>query len=117
MVPDLDPRDPSRKLREHSWGETHLTNGVANSRSVRIVGCRSEAGAAEDSSDSSDQQPQQARAATMSHNMGVDLAFLAGRRQGEADALARERMRSDLVASECVRIDGEIGGYGCSVFV
>lgn len=110
--------DSSRKLRKHSWGETHLTNGVANSRSVRIVGCRSEAGTAEDSSsDSSDQQQQQARAATTSHSMGVALAFLAGRRPGEADALAKERMRSDLVASECVRVDGEIGGYGCSVFV
>ena len=63
--------DSSRKLREHSWGENHLTSGVANSRSVRIVGCRSEAGTAEDSSsDSSDQQQQQARAATTSHNMG-----------------------------------------------
>lgn len=109
--------DSSRKLREHSWGETHLTNGVANSRSARIVGCRSEAGAAEDSSDSSDRQAQQAPAATTAHSMGVALAFFAGRRQGEADALARERMRSDLVAIECVRIDGEIGEYGCSVFV
>ena len=35
---------PDRELVIDSWGETHLTNGVANSRSVRIVGCRPEAG-------------------------------------------------------------------------
>lgn len=36
--------DPDQELVTDSWGETHLTNGVANSRSVRIVGCRPEAG-------------------------------------------------------------------------
>lgn len=43
----------NRVLREKSWGETHLTNGVANSRSVRLVGCRPEA---QDSSGSSGQR-------------------------------------------------------------
>lgn len=31
---------PNRTLLTDSWGEVHLTNGVANSRSARIVGCR-----------------------------------------------------------------------------
>lgn len=50
IVQNLAPR---RTPIEDSWGETHLTNGVANSRSVRLVGCRPEA---EDSSDSTNQQ-------------------------------------------------------------
>lgn len=37
---DVRKLDPDRKLDKDSWGETHLTNGVANSRAVRIVGCR-----------------------------------------------------------------------------
>lgn len=55
MVQNLAPR---RTLLEESWGETHLTNGVANSRSVRLVGCRPEA------QDSTDSSAQQARTAT-----------------------------------------------------
>jgi len=31
--------DGDRMVEEVSWGENHLTNGVANSRSVRLVGC------------------------------------------------------------------------------
>ena len=53
IVRKEDARDGSRPPRVISWGEAHLTNGVANSRSVRIVGCRSDAG---DSADSSGQQ-------------------------------------------------------------
>lgn len=59
MVPDLDPRDPRRTPSEDSWGENHLTSGVANNRSARIVGCRQEAGTS-----SSDTSGQQARAVT-----------------------------------------------------
>ena len=47
---------PDRTLRKDSWGEAHLTNGVANSRSARIVGCRPK------TADSADPSGQQARA-------------------------------------------------------
>ena len=50
--------DSDRLLRDDSWGENHLTNGVANSRSVRLVGCR------EKVEDSSETAAQQTRATT-----------------------------------------------------
>lgn len=55
-----DEQDSDRELKKDAWGETHLTNGVANSRSARIVGCRREAGT------SSDTSGQQARASATS---------------------------------------------------
>lgn len=39
VAEDIRELDGSRTLETDSWGETHMTNGVANSRSVRIVGC------------------------------------------------------------------------------
>lgn len=62
--------DSSLVLHEESWGETHLTNGVANSRSVRIVGCRP---GAEEPPDPSGQR---ARAATTLEPRGQEEAVV-----------------------------------------
>lgn len=58
IVALVKEEDSNRTLIKESFGESHLTNGVANSRSVRLVGCQ------ENSEDSSDSPAQQTRAAT-----------------------------------------------------
>ena len=50
-VKKLGGREPTKA----SWGENHLTNGVANSRSVRLIGCLPEAEAAGDGADETNQ--------------------------------------------------------------
>lgn len=50
-VKKLGGREPTKA----SWGENHLTNGVANSRSVRLIGCLPEAEAAGDGANETNQ--------------------------------------------------------------
>ena len=50
VVAKVRKLDDDRTPEPKSWGENHLTNGVASSRSVRLVGCRPVADAAANAS-------------------------------------------------------------------